>query len=116
MPTRPPKTLTWPIEVTLDMQIRAELLQRTLGGGGDGGFFSGAAKFIVSLPMVICVAVWWSLVRFRRAIFFCFFLANLLFLGADGRATRDFGPPKTAIVGHISIGLKNMSTRQKPRS
>ena len=37
VPTRPPKTLTWPIEVTLDMQMRSKLLQRTLGGGGNRG-------------------------------------------------------------------------------
>jgi hypothetical protein len=32
-----PTLLTWPIEMTLDMQIRAKLLQRTLGGGGNRG-------------------------------------------------------------------------------
>ena len=36
------------------MQIRAKLLQRTLGGGEIGGSFSKMVKFIVSLPMVIC--------------------------------------------------------------
>ena len=29
--------LTWPIEAALDMQIRARLLQGTLGGGGNRG-------------------------------------------------------------------------------
>ena len=29
--------LTWPIEISLDMQIRAKRLQRTLGGGWDRG-------------------------------------------------------------------------------
>ena len=28
------RLLTWPIEVTLDMKMRAKVLQRALGGGG----------------------------------------------------------------------------------
>ena len=31
------EVLTWPIEMKLDIQIRAKLLQRTLGGGGNRG-------------------------------------------------------------------------------
>ena len=87
------------------MQIRAELLQRTLGGGGYGGFFSGAAKPIVSLPMVICCGRLGvvSSIPAGDLFFLRFFFANLLFFGADGRAARDFGPPKTAIVGHIYV-------------
>ena len=37
VPTRLPKALGWRIEISLDMQIRAKLLQRTLGGGGNRG-------------------------------------------------------------------------------
>ena len=55
-------------------------------------------------PWLSVVAVWWSLVRFRRAIFFCF-LANLLFWGADRRVTRDFGGVEKATVGDMPIGL-----------
>ena len=37
MDRRREEVLTWPIEMKLDMQIRAKLLQRTLGGGGNRG-------------------------------------------------------------------------------
>ena len=87
------------------MKILAELLQRTLGGGADGGYFSGTARHVVSLPMVYGFGRLGVVSSIPAGDFcFCFqFLANLLFFWADGRAARDFGPPKTAMVGHIYI-------------
>ena len=71
----PPRfILGWRIEMTLDMQIRAKLLQRSLGGGGNRGT-PLVERPIPSFycPRLSVVAVWWSLVRFRRAIRFSFF-------------------------------------------
>ena len=62
------------------------------------------------------MAVWWSLVRFRRAISFLFFLANLLFLGAQRRAARDFGGFEKALDGCPLIGPGGAPQPQKPRS
>ena len=66
-------------------------------------------------PWLSVVAVWWSLVRFRRAIFFCF-LANLLFWGAIAVQLGSLGPPEKATDGYIPMGPENIPKRQKSRS
>ena len=62
------------------------------------------------------MAVWWSLVRFRRAISVFLLLVNLLFFGAQRRAARDFGGFEKALVGDPLIGRDWVPQRQKPRS
>ena len=62
------------------------------------------------------MAVWWSLVRFRRAISFLFFFAKLLFFGAQRRAAWDFDGFEKALVGDPLIGRDWVPQRQKPRS
>ena len=72
--------------------------------GEIGGSFSKTVKPIVSLPMVICCGRLVVVSSILPGDFFCVFWENLLFFGADRRVTRDFGPPKKAIVGYIPIG------------
>ena len=72
--------------------------------GEIGGSFSKTVKPIVSLPMVICCGRLVVVSSIPPGDFLNVFWANLLFFGAGGRAARDFGPPKKAIVGHIPIG------------
>jgi hypothetical protein len=47
---------------------------------------------------------------------FFFVFGKLLFLGADRRVARDFGPPEKTADGYIPMGPKNIPKRQKPRS
>ena len=84
--------------------------------GEIGGSFSKTVKPIVSLPMVICCGRLVVVSSIPPGDFFLFFLANLLFFGAGGRAARDFGPPEKATDGYIPIGPKTIPKRQKPRS
>ena len=72
--------------------------------GEIGGSFSKTVKPIVSLPMVICCGRLVVVSSIPPGDFFFVFSAKLLFLGADRRVARDFGPPEKAIVGHIPIG------------
>ena len=46
VPTRLPKALGWRIGISLDMQVRAKLLQRTLRDGGNRGllWWNGKAR------------------------------------------------------------------------
>ena len=73
--------------------------------GEIGGSFSGTVKPIVSLPMVIFSGRLVVVSSNPPGDFLGFFLANLLFWGAGGRAARDFGPPEKATEGELPIGL-----------
>ena len=73
--------------------------------GEIGGSFSKTVKPIVSLPMVICCGRLVVVSSIPPGDFFFVFLAALLFLGADRRVARDFGPPEKAIDGDMPIGL-----------
>ena len=73
--------------------------------GGIGGSFSKTVKPIVSLPMVICCGRLVVVSSIPPGDFFSVFLANVLFFGADGRVTRDFGGVEKATVGGMPIGL-----------
>ena len=65
------------------MQIRAKLLQRTLGGGGKWGDFSAMVKTVVSSPGVIACGHlggrWFDSSGRLRFVF----LRNLLFFGGE---------------------------------
>ena len=55
--------------------------------------------------MVICCGRLVVVSSIPPGDFFFVFLANLLFLGAQRRAARDFGPPEKATDGDLPIGL-----------
>ena len=55
--------------------------------------------------MVICCGRLVVVSSIPPGDFFFVFWANLLFFGADGRVTRDFGGVEKATVGGMPIGL-----------
>ena len=67
-------------------------------------------------PWLSVVAVWWPLVRFRRAILFVCLFAKLLFLGAQRRAAPDLGGLGKALDGSPLLGPGRGPQPQKPRS
>ena len=73
--------------------------------GEIGGSLSGTVKPTVSLPMVICYGRLVVVSSIPGRFFFDFFLANLLFFGAQRRAARDFGGFEKATEGDMPIGL-----------
>ena len=94
-------TLLWcVIEIALDMQIRAKLLQRTLGGGGNRGLlFSGTVKPIVSLPMVICSGRLVAVGSILPGEFFFVFWQICCFGGPAGVRLGIWAHPKKRPMG-----------------
>ena len=93
VPTRPPKALRWRIEAALDMQIRARLLQGTLGGGGNRG-----APLVERLsPSFHCP--WLSVMAVLVVVgsippgdlFFVFFGKSAVFWGRSAPCGSGFG-------------------------
>ena len=56
-------------------------------------------------PWLSVVAVWWSLVRFRRAIFLFFFGQICCFWGRAGVRLGILVHPKKRLEGDLPIGL-----------
>ena len=66
--------------------------------------------------MVICCGRLVVVSSIPPGDYFFVFWANLMFLGAGGRAARDFGEGGKATVGDPLIGRDWVPQRQKPRS
>ena len=83
--------------------------------GKIGGSFSGTAKPIVSLPMVICCGRLVVVRSIPPGVFVLFFGANMLFWGAQRRAARDFGGFEKALDGSPLLGPGGGPQPPKPR-
>ena len=88
------------------MKIRAKLLQRTPGGGGNG-----EATLVERLspsfhcPWLSVVGSVWVVVGSIPPGDFCFvFWENVLFFGAQNAVARDFGGVEKATDGHLTGG------------